>query len=362
MGITADRRWTEQAALFERRGATVMHGPAIRTLPVAAEGPLRRATEDVIAHPPDVLIANTGLGVRSWFASADSWGLGRALETALARTRIYARGPKASGAVHAAGLSVVARAGSERLRELVDLVLDRLQPGERIVIQLDGSWESPETDRLRRAGAVVVALPTYRWTRPEDPGPALRLAESVIAGRVQAVTFTAGPSIANWFSMASEAGVADPLREALTDGSTVVGCVGPVCAEAAANERILSPHLVQPDAFRLGPMVRAVTERLTQRAVTVQIGPTAMVLSGQAVLISGDCIGLSDTEARLLAVLAERPNVVLTKEHLLKAVWGDSVLDAHAVEVAIARLRKRLGPHGGCIRAVPRRGYTLRTG
>ena len=340
----------------------MVHGPTIRTLPVSAEGPLRRATEEVIAYPPAVLIANTGLGIRSWFANADSWGLGRALETALARTRIYARGPKASGAVHAAGLAVAARAGSERMRELVDLIIETVQPGERVVVQLDGSWESPETDRLRRAGAVVVTLPTYRWTLPEDPGPALRLAESVIGGRVQAVTFTAGPSIVNWMSMASDAGLADPLREALTDGSTVVGCVGPVCAEVAANQNLLSPHLVQPDAFRLGPMVRVVTERLTQRAVTIHVGPNALVLSGQAVLVSGECIGLSDTEARLLAALAERPNVVLTKDHLLKAVWGDAGLDTHIVEVAIARLRRRLGPHGSCIRSVPRRGYTIRAG
>ena len=362
VGITADRRWSEQAALFERRGATVMHGPAIRTLSVAAEGPLRRATEEVIAHPPDVLIANTGLGIRSWFANADSWGLGRALETALARTRIYARGPKASGAIHAAGLAVVARARSERLRELVDLVLDQVQPGERVVLQLDGSWESPATARLRQAGAAVVLLPTYRWTLPEDPGPALRLAESVIDGRVQAVTFTAGPSIINWLAMAAEAGIEAELRAALTDGSTVVGCVGPVCAEVAANQNLLSPYLVQPDAFRLGPMVRVVTERLTERALTIHIGPSAMVLSGHAVLISGDSIGLSGTEARLLAALAERPNVVLTKEHLLKEVWGGAANDAHTVEVGIARLRKRLGPHGSCILSIPRRGYTLRTG
>lgn len=361
VGITADRRWGEQAALFERRGAAVVHGPTIRTLPLAAESPLRRATEQVIARPPDVLIANTGLGVRSWFANADSWGLGRALETALGRTRIYARGPKASGAVHSAGFPVVAQARTERLSELVDLVLDGIRPGGRVVVQLDGSWDSVELGRLRRAGAELVTLPIYRWTVPEDPGPALRLAEAVIAGRIQAVTFTAGPAIVNWLAMTTDAGMDAPLRHALTDGRTVVGCVGPVCAEVAAAEHLLSPHLVQPDAFRLGPLVRVVTERLTQRSVTVQLGPTPMVLNGNVVLFAGDYIGLSDTEARLLAALAERPNVVLTKEHLLKTVWGDTFTDVHTVEVAIARLRKRLGLHGSCIRSVQRRGYALRT-
>jgi uroporphyrinogen-III synthase len=360
IGITADRRWNEQAALFERRGANVVHAPTIRTLPLGAENPLRRATEEVIAQPPAVLIANTGLGIRSWFSNADAWGLGRALETALGRTRIYARGPKASGAVHSAGLTVVARARTERLSEVVDLVLAGLQAGERVVLQLDGSWQSTELERLRRAGAEVVALPVYRWTFPEDIGPGLRLAEAVIAGRVQAVTFTAGPAIRNWLTIAADEGIQVELCEAVTDGRTVVGCVGPVCAEVAAAAGLLSPHLVQPDAFRLGPLVRAVTERLAQHRLTVQLGPASMVLSGNAVLAGGECISLSDIEARLLATLAGRPNAVFSKEHLLRTVWSGAITDPHTVEVGIARLRKRLGSHGDVIHSVQRRGYTLR--
>lgn len=361
VGITADRRWTEQAALFERRGASVVHGPSITTLPLGAETPLRRATEDVISRPPAVLIANTGVGVRSWFASAEVWGLGPALETALGRTRIFARGPKAAGAVHSAGLDVVARARSERLSEIVDLVLDSLRPGGRVVLQLDGSGASAEVDRLRRYGADVATLPVYRWTVPDDTGPALRLAEAVIAGRVQAVTFTAGPAIRNWLAVAGTAGIVGDLRRALTDGGVVVGCVGPVCAEVAVAEGLGSPDLVQPDAYRLGPLVRAVTERLVARRVTVQVDGGVLTLSGNAVFVAGGCLSLTDTEARLLATLAARPDAVHTKNQLLRAVWGASGADAHAVEVAIARLRKRLGAHGHAVRSVHRRGYALRT-
>jgi uroporphyrinogen-III synthase len=360
VAITADRRWNEQAALFERRGATAVHAPTITTLPVGVETPLRRATEQVIARPPGILIANTGLGIRSWFSNADAWGLGPALETALRRTRIYARGPKASGAVHSAGLTVAARARTERLSEVVDLVLEDFEAGERVALQLDGSWESVEVERLRRAGAELVTLPVYRWTLPEDTGPASRLAEAVIAGRVHAVTFTAGPAIRNWLTIAAGKGVEMQLRDALIDGRTVVGCVGPVCAGVAATEGLLSPHLVQPDAFRLGPLVRTVAERLAQRRLTVQLGPTSLVLSGHAVFVAGQCISLTDTDARLLAVLASRPNAVFTKEHLSRTAWAETSTDPHTVERAIARLRKRLGPHGDTIQSVQRRGYALR--
>ena len=83
VGITADRRWDEQAALFERRGATVVHAPAIRTLPLGSEEGLRTTTEAIVRDPPDALIANTGLGIRSWFSAAEAWGLGESLQHAL---------------------------------------------------------------------------------------------------------------------------------------------------------------------------------------------------------------------------------------------------------------------------------------
>ena len=359
VGVTADRRWVEQAALFERRGAAIEHGPAITTLPVGPESPLRQATADIIARPPAVLIANTGLGIRSWFANADSWGMGHALEAALRQVQIYARGPKAAGAVHAVGLEVKARGRSERLAEITDLVLESLSPGQRVVVQMDGSEESPETDRLRAQGADVLALPVYRWTLPEERGPALRLADSVITGRVQAVTFTAGPAVRNWLAIAAGAGMDEDLRLALTDGRCIVGCVGPVCAEAAAAHGLASPYLVQPDTFRLGPLVRAVARRLADRRLTVEIGSTTMMLGGTAVLIGGESLSLSPSEARLLATLARRPNAVLAKEQLLRAVWPHSTADSHTVEVAVARLRKRLQPYGVSVRSVRRRGYTL---
>lgn len=360
VGITADRRWDEQAALLERRGATVMHGPSIRTLPLGAEGPLRAATEAVIARPPEVLIANTGLGMRSWFGAADTWDLGSALLDSLRPAIVYARGPKASGAVHSAGLAVAARAGTERLSECVDLALQALVPGQRVALQVDGSGHSDEVDRLREAGAEVIAVPVYLWKLPEDRQPALRLAEATIAGRVHAVTFTAGPAVRNWMVIAADHGIEEDLRRVLTDGRVVVGCVGPVCAEAAIREGLGSEHLVQPGLSRLAPLVRAVADRLAIRRLTVDLGAIRIVVSGTVATVGGQAVQLTDTEARLLATLAGHPNVVFTKEQLLRRVWGSGTGDPHAVEVGIARLRRRLGAHGKAVKSVHRRGYTLR--
>jgi len=66
-------------------------------------GGARRA-EELSAHPPDLVVATTGIGLRGWIAAADGWGIATELTTALGTARIVSRGPKATGALRAAGL------------------------------------------------------------------------------------------------------------------------------------------------------------------------------------------------------------------------------------------------------------------
>ncbi|MGH3935124.1 MAG: uroporphyrinogen-III synthase, partial [Pseudonocardiaceae bacterium] len=105
IGVTAARRAAELGALLERRGAEVMHAPAIRIVPVADDAELHVATVQLINNPPDVVVVTTGIGFRGWVEAADGWGLGEALILALRRATLLSRGPKARGAVRAAGLT-----------------------------------------------------------------------------------------------------------------------------------------------------------------------------------------------------------------------------------------------------------------
>ena len=66
IGITADRRWEEQARLFTDRGAEVLHGPTLRTIDLSASEVLRAVTRSLIGQPPDYLVVTTGMGMRRW--------------------------------------------------------------------------------------------------------------------------------------------------------------------------------------------------------------------------------------------------------------------------------------------------------
>ena len=356
VGITADRRWEEQAELLRRRGAEILHGPVIKTLPLGPEDGLRRATDAVIMRPPDILIANTGIGMRAWFAAAESWGIGEALLGALSEADILARGPKASGAVHQAGLVVWGRAASERLSEVCEMAIRHGVAGKRVAFQRHGD-DAPELiAALEDAGATVEEIPVYNWKVPDDHGPVLRLIRAAIAGNVHALTFTSAPAVRNLIAIADEHDLLAPMLSALNSG-LVVACVGPVCSGAAVDAGIVAP--VVPDKARLGPLILEMAEELVTRSRTLVVGGHEVVLRGCAVSVDGAAINLSDRERGVIQLLAKRPGVVLSKAEMLKLVWGEASTDPHVVEVTIARLRTRLGVVGQSIVSVSRRGYYL---
>jgi uroporphyrinogen-III synthase len=354
IGITADRRAEEQCEMFRRRGARVVLGPAVRTLSLAAESGLRTTTEAIVAQPPDVLVAHTGIGIRSWFAAAESWGLDDALRCSLRDTHILARGPKGAGAILTAGLPVEWRAPSETLAEVVAKLLTESVAGRRVAVQLDGDAQQLQVEQLRAAGADVIAVRVYEWTRPVDCDPAIRLLDAACAQRLDAVTFTSAAAVANLFALAEEHDRADALRDAF-NGPVVAMCVGPVCADAVSA---LGARPVKPDRARLGAMVHRLTAELGSRSRHLRMAGTDVVLRGTTVVIDGRRESLSEREGEVLALLLARTGAVVSRGEIMRALWSADT-DEHALEVTITRLRRRLGPAGRAIRTVVRRGYQL---
>jgi uroporphyrinogen-III synthase len=354
VGVTADRRAEEQCEMLRRRGARVLHGASVHTVPLAPDDGIRPATEALLVDPPEVLVANTGIGIRSWFVAAESWGLGEALHGALAGARIVARGPKAAGAILTAGLDVEWRAPSEMLAEVVDQVVATAPPGTHVAVQLDGNTEQRQLDRLRAAGMTVTPVRVYEWTRPTEPDGATKLLAAVCDGQVDAVTFTSAAAVDNFFALADEQDRGAAVRDAL-NGSVIAMCVGPVCAQAAARHGVGGRH---PERPRLGAMVHELTSLLSDRRRSLRLAGRDVVVQGAAVTIDGERAVLTDRERAVLEVLVQRGGGVVTRAELLRAVWGNQA-DEHAMEMTITRLRRRLGAAGTAVRTVVRRGYRL---
>lgn len=259
IGVTADRRWQEQDKLFTARGAEVVHGPTMTTVDLTTDAALRAATDELVATPPDYLVATTGVGMRMWLEAAAGWGVRPALADALAGARIVARGAKASSALRNAGFDVWWRAPHERMTEVVDRLTAEPLGDARVALQLFEPAAHPSTGAIAALAGEVVEVPVYRWLLPEDRGPAVTLVERAVAGGLDAVTFTSQPAVRHLFRIAESEGHGKRLRAAFA-GGLLAACVGPVCAEAAREEGIASP--VWPEPNRLPMMVRHVTELL----------------------------------------------------------------------------------------------------
>ncbi len=356
VGITADRRWEEQAELLRRRGATVVHGPCMDTLYLADDDDLRRATVEVIDRPPDVVVATTGIGVRAWLETAEAWGMGPALMAALTEARILARGPKAAGVVIAAGLPVWARSETEQMDDVLAKLLADGVEGRRIALQEYG-MESPEfIAALEAAGATVLRVPVYRWRYPADTRPALTMIDAALNGRVDAITFTSAPAVRNLFMIAAEQKVDDDLRRAFNHGLTAA-CVGPVCAQAAKDMGVAAP--IEPTVGRLGLLVRVLSDELAARRQTFTVGDKELVVQGSAVQADGDSSTLSGRERAVFEALAARPGVVVDRTALLERIWGSPDVDPHLLEVVVGRLRRRLGRCSAAVEVTRSRGYRL---
>ncbi|MFF2816588.1 uroporphyrinogen-III synthase [Kitasatospora cineracea] len=353
VGITAARRADELAALLQRRGADVLRAPALRIVPLADDGELHTATRALIADPPDLAVATTGIGFRGWLEAADGWDLGDDLRAALGRAAVLARGPKAKGAIRAAGLRESFSAATESSAEVLSHLLDQGVDGRRIAVQLHGAPLPGFVESLRAAGADVVEVPVYRWLPPADPGPLDRLLDAACTGAVDAVTFTSAPAAISLLERAAERGRTEELLHALRRDVLAV-CVGPV---TAAPLDALDVPTVWPERMRLGAMVQTLTAALPARSRLLPVAGHTLELRGRAALVDGLLRPVPPAGMALLRTLAHRPGWVVPRADLLRALPGSGD-DEHAVESAMARLRQSLGAPG-LITTVVKRGYRL---
>lgn len=353
VGVTAARRADELGALLQRRGATVLHAPALRIVPLADDGELLAATKEIIDQVPDVVVATTAIGFRGWVEAAEGWGLGEPLLTRLGEVELLARGPKVKGAIRAAGLTEEWSPSSESMAEVLDRLLGQGVDGRRVAVQLHGEPLPGFVEALRAGGAEVVPVPVYRWLPPEDPAPLDRLLDAAVSRGLDALTFTSAPAAASLLARAEERGLLPELLTAL--GHDVLpACVGPVTAVPLEAHGI---DTVQPERFRLGPLVQLLCRELPGRTRALPVAGHRLEIRGHAVLVDGDLKPVPPAGMALLRALARRPGWVVSRAELLRTLPGAG-RDEHAVETAMARLRTALGAPK-LIQTVVKRGYRL---
>lgn len=357
VGLTADRRRDELAHLLVRRGARVLSAPAISIVPTAGDAELLAVTRALVAHPPDVVVAMTGIGMRGWLEASDGWGLGEALLRSLGQAVVLARGPKVVGALRTAGLAEQWSPETEDSGGVLARLLAGDLRGRRVVVQLHGARQPEFTGALRAAGAEVLEAPVYRWVVPSDRAPLTRLLEALLDGQVDGLAFTSAPAVTSLLLFAERQGLREPLLDRLR-ADVLLACIGPVCALPVLQVGL---ECVVPERSRLGALVRLVADELPARAGRRHVTPYGVVeLRSHAVLVDGRSVALPAGPMAVLQALAAADGRVVGRDDLLAVLPGSSA-DPHALESVVARLRAALGVPG-LVRTVVKRGYRLDLG
>ncbi len=352
VGVTSDRRSEDLISALERRGAQVLHAPALRIAPNDQDAALIVETRALITARPEVVMITTGYGMRRWFEVADAAGLGAELTAALDEATILARGPKAVGAVRAAGLEDAQASEHVTTASMVDDLIDHGLLGRRVAIQVHGYTDEVQLSRLREVSASVLTVTPYRWVRPAAADRLPRLIDAVCSRQLDAVTFTSAPGAEATLAAAEESGQLPALVDAL-QRDVVAAAVGPLTA-VPLLEAGITP--LTPERYRLGALIRLVCDTLSSHRVQrLRCRDVEIEVRGRAVTVGDRQLVLGPNALALFKTLAASPTVVPRAE-LLRCLPEQS--EEHALEVAMSRLRRTLDVPG-LITTVVKRGYRL---
>lgn len=354
IGVTSERRAADLIDALVRRGASVMHAPTLRIENDRNDEQVIDASLGIIAASPTVLLATTAYGIRRWFEVADAAGLGDELADTLAEADILVRGPKARGGIRAAGLDDVGMSEEETTASLVRTVLARYGSPQTIALQAHGYLDHALVAELRAAGHTVHVVAPYRWRALDESDDRVRrLVDATCGGALDCITFTSAPAVDALFAKAEAMGRHGELVDALAS-RVVAASVGPVTS-APLREVGIEP--IQPDRFRMGALIRLVCEQLPLRgSQSLATRHGSLDLRGSVLVIDGRPISLTPLALAVFRELFLARGAVVSRERLLQAV--PAMADAHALEMAVSRLRRSIGATG-LITTVIKRGYRL---
>ncbi len=249
------RMAAETRALIERFGGRAMVAPAMAEAPIEDNPAAFEFADRLLAGGFDVVIFLTGVGVRELFRALDGRYRRADLVAALRGATTVARGPKPAAALRELGVEPsISVPEPNTWREILAAVDGLAKIAERrIAIQEYGAANHDLCAALEARGAVVTAVPVYRWTMPADREPLRAAIRAIVERQADCVLFTSSHQIANLMRQAADDGALPQLRQGLNRAA--VGSIGPICA-AELRARGIEVD-IEPAHPKLGHLVKA---------------------------------------------------------------------------------------------------------
>ena len=256
------RRSAEMAALIANYGGQPISAPALREVPIETNSEAIGFADALIRGEIDLVILLTGVGTRALIALVDKMRDRAAFVSALARTRVAARGPKPVAALREIDLTpwVVApepNTWRELLAALDGKASEFQLQGARVAVQEYGASNPQLLDGLAGRGATVSRVPVYRYALPDDTAPLQHGAHAVADGQIDVALFTTSMQVVHLLEIARRHNLEHRVR--LGFQSIAVASIGPTTSEELREQGIAID--IEASHPKMGFLVREAAER-----------------------------------------------------------------------------------------------------
>lgn len=280
VAITASRRALELAHLINTFGGTPYISPTVGIeTSMNASKEAADFIKKLVEEKLDYVVFMTGPGVYSLMSAAKKLQLERDLVEALKQVIVVARSLKPKIALANYGIKTDIVPEENTAEGIVNLLKRSSMQGKKIGVLWHGSYFPILKNEMSTAGAEVFEFSIYSYSLDlkesgakileemgfkyvyPDQAKVIKLIEAINNGLIHAITFTSPPSARDLFKIAEDHKIKEPLLVSLNNHVIVVA-IGPSTKKALEENAVQVD--VMPEMYKMGPMVKALINYLSQ--------------------------------------------------------------------------------------------------